>query len=67
MRVGDLVKFKDEKRMGIILTEHTVEEGGSKEYSVRWFPSTLGKSRVRADLLELASKVKELISDDEDQ
>jgi hypothetical protein len=51
MKVGDLVKFKGENRTGIILKEY-ITDAGNNEYSVRWFPSNLGKSRVVENLLE---------------
>jgi hypothetical protein len=53
--IGDLVNFKGENRTGIILKEY-IMESGKREYSVRWFPTKLGKSRVQAGLLESLSK-----------
>jgi hypothetical protein len=51
MKIGDLVNVKGENRTGIILGMQTTREG-IKEYSVRWYPTKLGKSWVSEDKLE---------------
>ena len=68
MKVGDLVETKREKnvltqqRRGIIIRRHRVPkisrtaDAPKFEYTVQWFPTSLGRSRCEEPILNLLAE-----------